>query len=790
MIPITFYIVYFLLLEAKASQVFCRVKYFFNGRNVNELTVTAHEILLCTARTLNAWCLCIGVDDRHAFVPCEFMEATAKPTIEAPDGKDRWTHRLRVIDRTERAQPVDVAPVPVEAIISQDWMYQGSMIKRGTRLVALFPIQATGYSEVALTPETDGNKYKRVQHLIVPSIYLELRASESTSNAFFQHARFSPTVRMPRQKAPVRITLKGTFKPNPFLDLPVRLLAFKSNTCGILLGIDECWARVMIEGKTGYVPSASIVTDHDAVMHFNSALPRETFYGLGLPRIHLRAHAYPYDQAVKERLYWCVEECIRDLHWTIVQDFSNGQSIAVSDGYFYGKQVKAQAENIIFEHDWRMLERLLALGKAPQPAYFTLGEHQLVVLHWDGFTRDARCWDECHGKFVSCSYHKMASLGKQSKKVVISAALCELQNFMSENYPTDNRASNGRAQPIVKFLGRGASGVVTLQASPKKGSKQYRARYVVCKQFWIRGEGDYRRALTEATVLHRIGGHHGKVCKHFPRLVGLSIDTVRQVRSPGTLSKQGSLHTVSIYTEAIGADAPSKQPQSLFEYIKALKEPMPEDRIKHLVDQILTALHYLHQELRVVHGDLKPGNILVKASTFEVILIDFATTLNIMPDQGDNKGEGEGPSSSTQCRTTVWYAPLNILDGEVCVIDARLDIWSLGVVILDMLSGQPFYKHCFGTPTRKCPLAFNWGTKQVAHNPNAKEAASLIRKHGPLLEEKSVKELQIKWRNSQTPMDVSKELRDFLSFCFGSNGSIEKLRQTKFINNGHSRSTF
>ncbi len=205
---------------------------------------------------------------------------------------------------------------------------------------------------------------------------------------------------------------------------------------------------------------------------------------------------------------------------------------------------------------------------------------------------------------------------------------------------------------IVRLIGRGGAGAVF------EGEHVRLKRRVAIKVLMsldpLRGDSE-RQMYREARIVARL--------KH-PNIVDV-IDF--------DVSDEGIPFMVMEYLEGRGLDR----------FLREEGGALPAERFFLFADQICAGLMAAHQA-GVVHRDLKPGNIIVRArdqGDWEVKILDFGIS-KITAATGSYALTRQGGIIGTPR----YMAPEQIR-GEP--VDVRTDIYALGVMLFEMWAGEP-----------------------------------------------------------------------------------------------------
>lgn len=195
---------------------------------------------------------------------------------------------------------------------------------------------------------------------------------------------------------------------------------------------------------------------------------------------------------------------------------------------------------------------------------------------------------------------------------------------------------------IGRFLGKGKFGAVFL-------AREKSSQFVVALKCLM------KKQIQNAGVEHQLKRE---------------IEIQTHLRHPNILKMYGYFHDDSrVYL--ILEYAPKGE---LFKLMKETpNNRFPEDKAAKIVLQLTDALHYCHCK-NVIHRDIKPENLLL-GSKGELKIADFGWSVH-------------APSSrrNTVCGT-LDYLPPEMISGKKH--GKEVDIWSLGVLCFELLTGKP-----------------------------------------------------------------------------------------------------
>ncbi len=110
-----------------------------------------------------------------------------------------------------------------------------------------------------------------------------------------------------------------------------------------------------------------------------------------------------------------------------------------------------------------------------------------------------------------------------------------------------------------------------------------------------------------------------------------------------------------------------------------LQNPLTADEAIAFLKEIARSLKVVH-EAGIIHRDLKPPNVMLRDDG-SVVLIDFGLARSLL--------SGDGSTRTGVLRGSPYYMSPEQAQGES--LDARTDLYSLGVILYEMLAGKKPY---------------------------------------------------------------------------------------------------
>lgn len=141
---------------------------------------------------------------------------------------------------------------------------------------------------------------------------------------------------------------------------------------------------------------------------------------------------------------------------------------------------------------------------------------------------------------------------------------------------------------------------------------------------------------------------------------------------------------VKIYE--IEFDQPTKRWYEIQEYIEHgsledyKKQTLNQDELKQVLVEIARMLHSIHAQ-NIIHRDLKPDNILIRhKEPLELVMTDFGIS-SVLDSEFSKR-------MTSKSGTKIYFAPESFSG----VIGKEVDYWALGMILLELASGDNIFK--------------------------------------------------------------------------------------------------
>ena len=223
---------------------------------------------------------------------------------------------------------------------------------------------------------------------------------------------------------------------------------------------------------------------------------------------------------------------------------------------------------------------------------------------------------------------------------------------------------------IVKVLGNGTFGITYLATIPVRGSLGSLEMKVAVKEFFMkdvcsrRADGSLQE-MTQGGLVYNYAIKFRREAENLSRL-----DHPQIVRVLDVFTANNTVYYAMEFVEG----------ENLNEYLKDHGR-MSESEAVSCIRSIAAPLEYMHEH-KMLHLDLKPGNVMRRSSDGKCVLIDFG----LSKYYADN---GEPESSTNIGMGTPGYAPIEQAQaGKNRQVYPTLDIYALGGTFYKLLTGE------------------------------------------------------------------------------------------------------
>lgn len=223
---------------------------------------------------------------------------------------------------------------------------------------------------------------------------------------------------------------------------------------------------------------------------------------------------------------------------------------------------------------------------------------------------------------------------------------------------------HGGTYKIEQVLGQGSFGITYLAIHTALDKK------VAIKEFFMkelngRGEDGSITGMSDGSLSMNYARKFQKEALNLSRLEHPNI-----VRVTDSFEDNGTFYYVMDYIEG----------ENLNDYIK--HNHISRQEAVDIIRDVANALMYMHEEKHMLHLDLKPGNIMRRASDGHIFLIDFGLSKHY-----SNNGQPE--TSTTIGLGTAGYAPIEqanqAKNGE---FRPTIDVYALGATFYKLLTRE------------------------------------------------------------------------------------------------------
>jgi serine/threonine protein kinase len=193
----------------------------------------------------------------------------------------------------------------------------------------------------------------------------------------------------------------------------------------------------------------------------------------------------------------------------------------------------------------------------------------------------------------------------------------------------------------------------------------------------------------------------------------------------------GESHPDEVYLNVVMEFVPETLHRVCRDHTK-LQRAVPLTLVRLFMFQLLRSIAYLHlPSVNVCHRDIKPHNLLVDVAAGVLKICDFGSAKQLSPSE-----------ANVAYICSRYYRAPELIFGNT-FYSTSIDVWSVGCIFAEMLTGEPFFKgdnsmsqlieiiKVLGTPTKEQLNALTTRTDMRIPNIQAKQWSQIFKEHVP-----------------------------------------------------------
>ncbi|KAI4176515.1 MAG: hypothetical protein LQ346_007878 [Caloplaca aetnensis] len=301
---------------------------------------------------------------------------------------------------------------------------------------------------------------------------------------------------------------------------------------------------------------------------------------------------------------------------------------------------------------------------------------------------------------------------------------------------TSRRSTSSNLSPATTFLSRFARDEAVVEPD---GEGQEVGEYVLGKQIGFGGFSVVREAYTiegEERVVRAVKVVRKQVAgKEDVENEQLQAEFEHEVGLWRCLGHRHILPLIAVHITDFATFCFTKLNTggTLFDLVRNNRQGLSQDLARRYSYQLASAVRYLHEDMHIVHRDIKLENCLIDVSLQNAAtdggnlllcdfgLAEFATNENgrHSPDPYEAaadrpKPRNIGPSdTSTSIAGSLQYASPELIMSPAGFLSPVVDMWAYGVVVYALLVGDLPFQHTFQPRVQMMILAGEWNEEAL-----------------------------------------------------------------------------